>query len=84
VHNGVRSNQRAADRRVVHGRPHDRYLAAGRIDLARSRPQQPDVRIRLEELALARETLGQRQIVRVEAGDERRARQLERAVQRER
>ncbi len=84
MHEGVRADERAPDRRIVHGRPHDRDLTAGRVDLAGPGPQKSDVGMSIEVLVLERQTLRHRDVVGIEPRQERRAGQLDRPNQRAR
>ena len=84
MYEGVAADEGAADLRVARGRAQDRDLASGGVDLTRGRAEQPDLRVSREKPQLPIEALGQRQVVGVEAGHERRPRQPEGGVQRRR
>jgi hypothetical protein len=73
MHERVRADQRCADRGVVGGRSDEPHVTARRVDLARRGPEQSDLGVRGEERALPREALRPRDVVGIEACDERRA-----------
>ena len=81
MHEGIPPDQRAPDRGVILRRTDHGDLAPRRVDLARACAEQPDVRVGVEERALAPEPLRPGHVVGVEPCHERRARHGERAVE---
>ena len=84
VDEGIAPDQRAADRGVLDGRRDERDVASRRVHLAGAGAEEPDVGMRVEEGALTREAIRQRDVVRVQPRDERGAGERERVVQRRR
>jgi hypothetical protein len=84
VHHRVAPDQRASQGAVVLGWADDAHVAALGIDLARRASQDADLGVGVEKRDLAREPLGQRDVVGIEPREDWRPGQLQRRVQRAR